>query len=521
MGKCYATITTLGTPVTSDNCGVQSVTNNAPANHQYGVGINTVTWTVTDIHGHTSNCNQTITVTDDEAPAITCPSTINQTADAGKCYATITTLGTPVTSDNCGVQSVTNDAPATFPVGTTTVTWTVNDIHGNVNTCQQTVIVTDNELPTITCPADVSVNNDPGQCYATVTLVNPVTGDNCGVLSVTNDAPATFPVGTTTVTWTVNDIHGNVKTCQQTVTVTDNELPTIICPANVSVNNDPGQCYATVTLVNPVTGDNCGVLSVTNDAPATFPVGTTTVTWTVNDIHGNVNTCQQTVTVTDNELPTIICPADVSVNNDPGQCYATVTLVNPVTGDNCGVLSVNNDAPATFPVGTTTVTWTVNDIHGNSNTCQQTVTVTDNELPTIICPADVSVNNDPGQCYATVTLVNPVTGDNCGVLSVTNDAPATFPVGTTTVTWTVNDIHGNVNTCQQTVIVTDNELPTIICPADVSVNNDPGQCYATVTLVNPVTGDNCGVLSVNNDAPATFPVGITTVTWTVNDIHGN
>ena len=78
-------------------------------------------------------------------------------------------------------------------------------------TCQQTVIVTDNELPTITCPADVSVNNDPGNCYATVTLVNPVTGDNCGVQTVTNDAPATFPVGTTTVTWTVNDIHGNLK----------------------------------------------------------------------------------------------------------------------------------------------------------------------------------------------------------------------------------------------------------------------------------------------------------------------
>ena len=210
---------------------------------------------------------------------------------------------------------------------------------------------------------------------------------------MTNDAPATFPVGTTTVTWTVNDIHGNSKTCQQTVTVTDNELPTITCPASVSVNNDPGQCYATVTLENPVTGDNCGVQSVTNDAPATFPVGTTKVTWTVNDIHGNSKTCQQTVTVTDNELPTITCPASVSVNNDPGQCYATVTLVNPVTSDNCGVQSVTNDAPATFPVGTTTVTWTVNDIHGNSKTCQQTVTVTDNELPTITCPAGVSVNN--------------------------------------------------------------------------------------------------------------------------------
>jgi gliding motility-associated-like protein len=516
-GHCYAAVTLLG-PLTNDNCAVASVTNNAPAT--FPVGTTIVTWTVNDIHGNSNSCDQTVTVTDNEIPTITCPANVSVNNDPGYCYATVN-LVTPVTNDNCAVASVTNNAPTTFPVGTTTVTWTVNDIHGNSNTCDQTVTVTDNEIPTITCPANVSVNNDPGYCYATVTLLAPLTNDNCAVASVTNNAPATFPVGTTIVTWTVNDIHGNSNTCDQTVTVTDNEIPTITCPANVSVNNDPGYCYATATLGTPVTNDNCAVASVTNNAPATFPVGTTTVTWTVNDIHGNSATCQQIVTVTDNELPTITCPANVSVNNDPGYCYATVTLLAPLTNDNCAVASVTNNAPATFPVGTTTVTWTVNDIHGNSATCQQTVNVTDNELPTITCPANVSVNNDPGYCYATATLGTPVTNDNCAVASVTNNAPATFPVGTTTVTWTVSDIHGNSNTCDQTVTVTDNEIPTITCPADVSVNNDPGYCYATVTLLTPLTNDNCAVASVTNNAPATFPVGTTTVTWTVNDIHGN
>src|SRR5678816_1375691 len=67
----------------------------------------------------------------------------------GKCYATGVALGSPTTADNCGVRSTTNDAPSEFPVGNTTVTWTVTDIHGNTNTCQQTVTVTDNEQPTI------------------------------------------------------------------------------------------------------------------------------------------------------------------------------------------------------------------------------------------------------------------------------------------------------------------------------------------------------------------------------------
>jgi gliding motility-associated-like protein len=516
-GHCYATVT-LGTPVTNDNCGVATVTNNAPVT--FPVGSTTVIWTVTDIHGNSNTCQQTVVVTDNELPTITCPADIAVNNDPGQCYATVA-LGTAITNDNCGVATVTNNAPATFPVGSTTVTWTITDIHGNSNTCQQTVVVTDNELPTITCPADIAVNNDPGQCYATVALGTPLTNDNCGVASVTNNAPATFPVGTTTVVWTINDIHGNSNTCQQTVTVTDNELPTIICPADIAVNNDPGQCYATVALGTPVTGDNCGVATVTNNAPSTFPVGSTTVIWTVTDIHGNSNTCQQTVVVTDNELPTITCPADIAVNNDPGQCYATVSLGSPVTADNCGVATVTNNAPATFPVGSTTVTWTITDIHGNSNTCQQTVVVTDNELPSITCPANISVNNDPGQCFATVSLGSPVTSDNCGVASVTNNAPATFPVGTTTVIWTVNDIHGNSNTCQQTVTVTDNELPTIICHADTAVNNDPGHCYATLALIAPVTGDNCGVATVTNNAPPTFPVGTTQVVWTVTDIHGN
>jgi hypothetical protein len=45
------------------------------------------------------------------------------------------------------------------------------------------------------------------------------------VASVTNDAPAAFPIGVTTVTWTVTDNSGNTATCTQNVTVTDNVNP--------------------------------------------------------------------------------------------------------------------------------------------------------------------------------------------------------------------------------------------------------------------------------------------------------
>ena len=43
--------------------------------------------------------------------------------------------------------------------------------------------------------------------------------DDCGVMLVTNDAPAVFDVGLTTVTWSAFDAAGNVATDTQTISV--------------------------------------------------------------------------------------------------------------------------------------------------------------------------------------------------------------------------------------------------------------------------------------------------------------
>ncbi len=522
-GECFATGVALGSPIAADNCGSVSTSNDAPSS--FPVGNTTVTWTATDANGNTATCTQTVTVTDDELPVISCsPVTIGNSA--GVCGALSTDLTNPTATDNCGVAAIINDAPSTLPIGTTTVTWTVTDVNGNSETCSQDVTVEDTEDPTVTCPVDVTVSTDNGSCDATgVVLGTPTTSDNCAVDVIGNDAPVSFPLGNTTVTWTVTDIYGNSATCTQTVTVTDDELPAINCPSDVTVTADAGSCAATgVALGSPGTSDNCGVDNVTNDAPSSFPVGNTTVTWTVTDVNGNSNTCTQTVTVTDDELPVLTCGSSITIDNSPGECGALNTSLTPPSAtDNCGIGTVANDAPSTLPIGTTTVTWTVTDVNGNSETCSQDITVEDTEAPTITCPADVSASTDAGTCTATgVNLGTPTTGDNCGVTSVTNDAPSSYAIGNTTVTWTVTDDYGNTSTCTQTVTVTDDEQPTITCPADVSASADAGACVATgVTLGTPTTGDNCGVAAVTNDAPASFPVGTTTVTWTVTDDNGN
>ncbi|MBK8624304.1 MAG: HYR domain-containing protein [Saprospiraceae bacterium] len=540
LGVCFADNVNLGNATSTDNC----LPMNAPiptfngvtvvGTTQFPAGTNTVIWTVTDGSGNTATCGQVVTVLDNQNPTITCPPNLTVNSNASVCYANNVNLGTPLTSDNCGIQSIIpvfNGNPVTnitqFPVGVAnTVTWTVTDVNGRTATCAQTVTVVDNQNPTITCPASITVNTNIGQCYANnVNLGAPSTTDNCGVQNtiarfngsvVTNITQ--FPVNTSNiVTWTVTDLNGLTASCTQNVTVVDGQNPTIICPNNLTVNTNPGVCFANnVVLGNPTTTDNCPGQTSVPRLGAIIVVGTTqfvlgsnTVIWTVTDASGNTATCSQTITVVDNQNPTITCPINLTVNANANQCYASnVNLGTPTTADNCTVMSssssINGSSTSSstqYIVGSNQVVWTVTDNSGRTATCTQTVTVVDNQNPTITCPMSITVNANMGQCYATnINLGTPTTSDNCGVQStisrlngnnITNTTQ--FPVSATNVvTWTVTDVNGRTATCTQNVSVVDNQNPTIVCPSnqEADLNNS---CMLVVPDFRGLVGrsDNC------------------------------
>ncbi|MBB5269766.1 gliding motility-associated C-terminal domain-containing protein, partial [Algibacter amylolyticus] len=532
----------LGTPTVDDNCTETTVTNDAP--DAFPLGDTIVTWTVTDGSGNTTTCEQTVTIIDNIDPTfVECSAPVSVNVDANGCTTAIGNidLGSPIVDDNCTETTVTNDAPDTFPLGDTIVTWTVTDGSGNTTTCEQTVTIIDNIDPTfVECAAPVSVNVDANGCttaIGNIDLGSPIVDDNCTETTVTNDAPDTFPLGDTIVTWTVTDGSGNTTTCEQTVTIIDNIDPTFVeCAAPVSVNVDANGCtidIANIDLGSPIVDDNCTETTVTNDAPDTFPLGDTIVIWTVTDGSGNTTTCEQTVTIIDNIDPTFVeCAAPVSVNVDANGCttdIANIDLGTPTVDDNCTETTVTNDAPDTFPLGDTIVTWTVTDGSGNTTTCEQTVTIIDNIDPTFVeCAAPVSVNVDANGCtadIANIDLGTPTVDDNCTETTVTNDAPDTFPLGDTIVTWTVTDGSGNTTTCEQTVTIIDNIDPTFVeCAAPVSVNVDANGCttaIGNIDLGSPIVDDNCTETTVTNDAPDTFPLGDTIVIWTVTDGSGN
>lgn len=155
-------------------------------------------------------------------------------------------------------------------------------------------ILNDVTPPTITAPANINLLANNG-CSAIVNLGTPLTSDNCSVVSVTNDAPATFPIGTTTVTWTVTDIGNNIASATQTVVITDENVPTIYFSQNNLVTGITGPSSSATPYLTPnangvkftsllTVGDNVGGYQMAGipDGAGAFDNGNGTFTLLIN-----------------------------------------------------------------------------------------------------------------------------------------------------------------------------------------------------------------------------------------------
>jgi hypothetical protein len=120
-------------------------------------------------------------------------------------------------------------------------------------------------------------------------------------------------------------------------------------------------------------------------SPHTFPVGTTTVTASASNDCKTV-TCNFTVTVNDDENPTITCPIPAAFYYANSGCTWTGAGLDAVIADNCstpvlsysinsGSFEVGNANGYAFPMGTTNVVYKVTDASGNTDECNFTITV--------------------------------------------------------------------------------------------------------------------------------------------------
>jgi hypothetical protein len=334
-------------------------------------------------------------------------------------------------------------------------------------------------VPPVAVCTNVNVSADEN-CQATASIDDGSYDPEGQDITLTQVPPGPYPLGETTVQLIVTDSDQLADTCEALVTVVDDTPPVVQCPGNFVLNAGP-DCSATVPDAGSAT-DNCSVASFVSVPPVGTVldgVGDYTMMLIATDGAGLADTCEYTITLEDNTPPELTCPADVTVDNDPGICGAMVEFSGEAT-DNCGMEGITYDPPSgsTFDIGQTQVTVVATDLAGNADTCYFSVTVNDLEGPTAECPGDINVDNDPGQQGAVVNFVS-TASDNCPGATVTC-TPASgsfFPIGDTPVQCIALDASANADSCGFTVTVNFVNSAPVARDSSVVTNEDtPVDC---------------------------------------------
>ena len=207
---------------------------------------------------------------------------------------------------------------------------------------------------------------------------------------------------------------------------------------------------------------------------------------------------------------------------------ATITAAD-VDGDSSGCdlgpLSVSPSGFDCSNVGTNTVTLSVTDNNGNSDSKTATVTVEDNVNP-IASAKNITVQLDAnGSVTITPAQIDNDSSDACGIATLALDITSfdCSNVGANTVVLTVTDNNGNSDTESATVTVEDNVNPVAIAQ-DVIVQLDAdGNGSTTAEDVDNGSNDACGIklLSISQSSFTCDDVGPNTVTLTVTDNNDN
>lgn len=212
------------------------------------------------------------------------------------------------------------------------------------------------------------------------------------------------------------------------------------------------------------------------------------------------------ITISVNTLPVITSvPLDINTSNELGQCGKVVNYPAVIAeGIPAPNIFYSNASGSNFEVGTTTVLTTAVNTCGNSSLSFD-VTVNDNEAPLVVSPPAVSIVAPVGSTTISgVDLGTPTVSDNCGSVTISNDAPTVFPAGVTTVTWTVTDSHGHVASASQLV--------------NVAVSNAPPQIsgITTSSAGNILAAGSSTLLTVNWTDEATGGPYTLEVNWNDN-----
>ncbi|WP_343701241.1 M60 family metallopeptidase [Chitinophaga sp.] len=157
------------------------------------------------------------------------------------------------------------------------------------------VVVKDTIAPLVTAPPAITAFTEAGAPEMPVSIGQATATDNGSVATITHNAPALFPLGLTTVTWTATDRSGNTATATQAITVQHPKStfgPLTIFAGTANGNDNTrrvdfmarlylnGALVSTGTLLNqPISGNGLG-----NCQKFLLPLNADSITYTAADV---------------------------------------------------------------------------------------------------------------------------------------------------------------------------------------------------------------------------------------------
>lgn len=396
----------------TDACGLDSRVLSKTSFTCSDAGPQTVTLTLTDPSGNSSNCDATVTVVDNIAPTALCKNINLPLGNIGQASIIPSDIDDG-SGDNCSLTpSIVN--PSYFDcsdVGPNTVLLTVTDVNGNTATCTSTVTVIDDMAPNVLCQDIEVVLNENGQGTALVgDAFDSHSYDACGPLMVSFASENTVSslafdcshVGDNAASVYASDVNGNVSLpCLINITVKDEMAPDAQCQ-NINLQLDVGgKALITPSNLDNGSTDACSGGNLSFQLSKSFfdcgNVGSTLVTMTVVDESGNSSSCQSTVNVEDDVAPVAACK-DLTVVIDANELTITISpqQIDNGSNDACGISQfyLNQNTFDCDDEGINTITLNVIDNHGNQSTCNAILTVEiDDALPNSWSTSDIGMQS--------------------------------------------------------------------------------------------------------------------------------
>ena len=481
---------------TSDACGIDTIMLSTSDFACSEVGPNTIYLIAVDSSGNIDSCLSTVTVFDTVSPTPICQDVTAYLDATGAVTITASDVDNGST-DACGVATIVL-SDSVFDCGDTGINTSyliVTDVNGNIDSCAATITIIDTIPPTTICQDFTLMLDANGNGVVNSSDIDAGSSDPCGISTyeVLPDQFDCTDVGTNTVMLTVIDLNGNSSSCTAVVTVMDTVPPTVICQDTTIYLDNTGNATIPVTAIDDGTSDACGISNIylSETAANCENVGLLPIYLIAVDAHGNIDSCQANVTIADTISPIISCEVD-HVEYLDENCLFTIPNYIPTMTDNCtdGSALTFTQVPAAGTsiggIGTIQEIFiTVTDESGNSSYCAFNITLEDNLPPVFNCPEDQENTTD----YSCIYIIDDYTyllddaSDGCDFDSIiitqtpapgstvkAKKLPGDFTHGETTVTITIQDLSGNIDSCLFTLHMTC--ITELFIPQLLSPNND-------------------------------------------------